>query len=58
MTFRAGFMVLNVVVVYRMEHAQTGEGEVPQDLFFGVSIEEINNATMRSSTRFIFWCFH
>jgi hypothetical protein len=27
-------------------------------LFFGVSIEEINNATMRSSTRFIFWCFH
>jgi hypothetical protein len=34
MTFRAGFMVLNVVVVYRMEHAQTGEGEVPQDFIF------------------------
>jgi hypothetical protein len=29
-----------------MEHAQTGEEEVPQDLFFGVSIEEIDNATM------------
>jgi hypothetical protein len=28
-----------------MEHSQTGEEEVPQDLLFGVSIEEIDNAT-------------
>jgi hypothetical protein len=40
-------MVWNLFVLYRMEHGQIGEGEIPQHLFFGASIEEIdNNATM------------
>ncbi|KAL6647726.1 hypothetical protein ACP70R_015163 [Stipagrostis hirtigluma subsp. patula] len=29
----------------RMEHGQTGEGEVPQQFSFGASIEEIDNST-------------
>jgi hypothetical protein len=37
---------VNLFDVYRMEHGQTEEGEVPQHLFFGASIEEIDNATM------------
>jgi hypothetical protein len=37
---------VNLFDVYRMEHGQTEEGEVPQHLYFGASIEEIDNATM------------
>jgi hypothetical protein len=40
------YIVVNLFDVYRMEHGQTEEGEVPQHLFFGASIEEIDNATM------------
>jgi hypothetical protein len=37
-----------------MEHGQIGEGEIPQHLFFGASIEEIdNNATMYQ----VWWWF-